>query len=263
MTADVIKSAGRVFAILEYFRGLKRPATVGELAQALNLPQSSVSMLLKSMVTLGYLDYLPNMRAFLPTLRVALLGDWLQVTDPVAAPLTGCLMALQRATRETVILGRQNGPNVQYLSVLNEEVGLQLAVKNGMLRPMTLAAVGVMLLSTRCLAEVRGIIRRNNADVDAPELRVSERDFLLRLDEVRRQGFAETGAKLTAGATTIAMLVPREPGAAPLAVGVGGPELRIAQNRDRILEALRTHIATFRPGDQQSLRTADLTASGM
>ncbi|MGZ3338702.1 MAG: helix-turn-helix domain-containing protein, partial [Reyranella sp.] len=52
-----IKSAERALAILEYFQEKRRAATVGDIAGALSLPQSSTSMLVKCLVSLGYLEY--------------------------------------------------------------------------------------------------------------------------------------------------------------------------------------------------------------
>src|SRR5439155_290487 len=72
-----VKSAGRVLQILELFDELQREARVSEIAERLGFPQSSTSMLLKSLAQLGYLDYDPGSRTFLPSPRVALLGAWL------------------------------------------------------------------------------------------------------------------------------------------------------------------------------------------
>ena len=230
MAAPAIKSAERVLAIFEHFRLTRRPAGAGEIGRALELPQSSTSMLLRNLVRLGYLDYAAATRTYLPTLRVALMGDWIhEVGDLVAAPLEEALSHLHRATGETIILGRQNGPNVQYLSVLQQEYGVQLTVKAGLLRPMTITAVGQALLAPKSDDEVRGIVRRNNADAASAQLRVSERDLLERLETIRRQGYARTvrlvitegdlGGGHAAAAAGPARLA--------LAVGVGGPAGRI------------------------------------
>jgi len=246
MAAPAIKSAERVLAIFEHFRLTRRPAGAGEIGRALELPQSSTSMLLRNLVRLGYLDYAPAKRTYLPTLRVALMGDWIHEVDPVAAPLEEALSHLQKATSETVILGRQNGPNVQYLSVLQQDNGVQLTVKAGLLRPMTITAVGQALLAPKPDDEVRGIVRRNNADAPSAHLRVSERELLERLKTIRRRGYARTDrSAITEGASVVAMLLPLQAGAAPLAVGVGGPAGRIEAHFEPILDGLRTQIAAL------------------
>jgi len=57
MAAPAIKSAERVLAIFEHFRLTRSPAGASEIGRALELPQSSTSMLLRNLVRLGYLDY--------------------------------------------------------------------------------------------------------------------------------------------------------------------------------------------------------------
>ncbi len=243
MAAAAIKSAERVLAIFEHFRRTRRPAGASEIGRALELPQSSTSMLLRNLVQLGYLDYAAEARTYLPTLRIALLGDWIHQADPQTAPLADVLSHIQQATCETVILGRQNGPHAQYLSVLQQEYGVQLTVKAGMLRPMTVTAIGQALLASKPDDEVRKIIRRNNAEAAAPNLRVSEREFLEHLEQVRRIGYARTVCSVvTEGASIIAMLL-LLPTGAPLAVGVGGPGARIDDNVEPIISTLRAHIA--------------------
>ena len=70
-----VKSAMRTLALLDYFRRTKASASVTELSAALETPQSSTSVLLKSLVSLNYLEYDSETRRFLPSYRVALLGD--------------------------------------------------------------------------------------------------------------------------------------------------------------------------------------------
>ena len=72
-----VKSAGRVLRILEFFDEIQRDARVAEIAERLSFPQSSTSILLNCLVDLGYMDYLPESRTFLPSPRVTLLGTWL------------------------------------------------------------------------------------------------------------------------------------------------------------------------------------------
>src|SRR3546814_13327494 len=73
---SVVKSAGRVLRILEYFDSVQREACVSEISRTLKWPQSSTSDLLKSMVSLGYLHNDRFRRPYRPTRRVCLLGNW-------------------------------------------------------------------------------------------------------------------------------------------------------------------------------------------
>ena len=65
-----------------------------EIAGALGLPQSSTTMLLKSLLKLGYLDYAPQTRKFRPTYRVAVLGSWIQRSLFKSGPFTDTMDAI-------------------------------------------------------------------------------------------------------------------------------------------------------------------------
>src|SRR3546814_17492015 len=74
---SVVKSAGRVLRILEYFDSVQREACVSEISRTLKWPQSSTSVLLKSLVSLGYLQKDRYRRTYRPTRRGSLLGHCL------------------------------------------------------------------------------------------------------------------------------------------------------------------------------------------
>src|SRR5690606_41118792 len=64
--ASVVKSAGRALQILEYFDAVQREASVSEISRALHCPQSSTSVLLRSLVHLGYLQNDRYRRTYYP-----------------------------------------------------------------------------------------------------------------------------------------------------------------------------------------------------
>src|SRR3546814_12190506 len=74
---NVVKSAARVLEVLEYFSERQSASSAEEVRRTLGYPQSSTSILLRSLASLGYLNYEPLNRTFRPTIRVALLGAWL------------------------------------------------------------------------------------------------------------------------------------------------------------------------------------------
>jgi DNA-binding IclR family transcriptional regulator len=239
---SVVKSAERTLGLLEYFSKLKRAATVGEIADSLSWPQSSTTMLLKSLLALGYLDYTPQTRKFRPTYRVAVLGSWIQKSLYSGGPLTDIMESIGEETGETVLLGRQNGAHMQYVHIVPGRQAVQLAVQVGVMRPMTCAALGLALLARKTNEEIKAIVRRNNADAEDAAHRVREREFMLEIDGIRRRGFAESHGKMTPGANVVALLVPEQPEISPMAIGVGGPMARIDERRDDTVRIMRRHL---------------------
>ena len=77
MINSSIKTAKRIFEVLEYFEDVKRPISLKEVSTKCDYPTSSAAALLKSMVVLGYLSYDSYNRTYLPTMRIAQMGEWL------------------------------------------------------------------------------------------------------------------------------------------------------------------------------------------
>ncbi|MHC2436062.1 IclR family transcriptional regulator [Bradyrhizobium sp. USDA 4451] len=240
----IVKSAMRVFAVLEFFRETKRAASVTEIASALKMPQSSTSMLLRSLVELNYLEYERKTRRFIPSYRVNLLGDWIRRSPFRDKKLTDLMEELWTATGgETVMLGQQAGTaGMQYLHVVPGGSQLQYTAHAGQIRPMVRTALGHVLLSQMPNTTIRGIIRRNNAEEPNQPARVREAAFLEEIERIRRRGFSETGGRTTPGASTIGMLVPLPKRRAPLAIGIGGPIERIAAKRAHIIEVMQSRL---------------------
>ncbi len=241
-SSSIVKSARRTLDVFEYFQIRRRAATVGEISDALQIPQSSASMLLKSLQTLGYLEYSAPHRTFRPTYRIAILGSWLNPSLFDSSPLTEIAECIGRETREMVSLGLQNGPHLQYVHIIKSSEAVQLTIQVGTLRPMTCTAMGRVLLGAKSKADIRAILRRNNADAADDGHRVHEGTFLKQIEEVQRQGYAESLGRMTPGASMIGMLVPVPHGATPLAIGVGGPLGRISKQREKILATMRRHL---------------------
>jgi DNA-binding IclR family transcriptional regulator len=234
----------RTLAVLEFFRETKAPASVAEIASALGMPQSSTSVLLKSLVSLNYLDYDAATRRFLPSYRVTLLGDWIQQVRFGDERITDLMELLRADTGETVMLGQQTGARMQYLHIVSSLHRLQLLTHVGEIRPMTRSALGQILLSRKSNSEIRAIVRRNNADEVDPAARVREASFLEEIETIRRSGFSESRGRMTPGANTIAMIAPASDNQTLLAIGIGGPSDRMELKRLEIVEAMRRRLGT-------------------
>lgn len=236
MADSVVKSAARVLEVLEFFAAHRAPASVGEIGSVLRYPQSSASVLLKSLRSLGYLSHDAASRRYMATQRVALLGGWIQPADEVKRIVD----ELREATGETVILAQQNGAHAQYIQVHEPDSPVRLHLKIGTLRPLTRVAVGRALLSLKADAEIARLVRKCNALDPAGPVPLAE--VMRAVNEVRAHGHASTANTMTAGAGVIAMLLPVAPGEPPLAVGIGAPIDRLRQNRTAIVAALRRVI---------------------
>lgn len=248
-----IKSAERTLALFEYFSFCQSPQTIGQLVRALDIPQPSVTMLVKNLVRLGYLEHNRVERTYLPTIRIMLLGSWLHRQFHLEADLEVHLDRLLRTCDETVLLGIQNSVYCQYVWAQMPDQPYRMEIQSGMLRPMTRTALGRVLLSMKSDLEISLLVRRSNAEL-APDLAVNLSDVMQQVEDVRRLGYAESNGAMSPGRSVIAVALPTVVGSIPMVVGVGGLGDRIQQKREEILEALGLLQSQFGQANQARMQ---------
>lgn len=236
--ARSVKSAERTLALFELFALHQRPLTVGDITRLLDIPQPSVSMLVRNLAKLGYIEHDRATRTYVPTIRIMLLGSWIHRRFTDSQEIERHLDHLIGRVGETVLMAIQNGVYSQYVSAQMPDQPNRMEVQSGLLRPITCTAVGRALLSLKPDAEVAALVRRCNAEVPEERLRVRPAEFMELIHRVRAQGYASTAGDMTPGYSALAVAVPGPVGRIPMAVSVGGPSERVDPKRELIVEAL-------------------------
>ena len=240
-----VKSAERTLALFELFSLHQTPLSIGDLARLLAIPQPSVSMLVRNLAKLGYLEHDRTTRTYLPTIRIMLLGSWIHRLFSRDQGIEAHLDALMSATGETVSLGIQNGVYSQYVSAQMPSEPGRMEVQSGLLRPITCTAAGRILLSLKSDSEVDLLVRRCNTEVAEERLKVNPIQFKAMMASVRARGYAETRGDMTPGYSGIGVSVPAKVGRIPMALCIGGPTDRIIEKQSLILDALMRCKAKF------------------
>lgn len=253
--AEIVKSAQRVMEIFEFFANKRASAGVGEVAAALNYPQSSTSALLHSLVRLGYVSYNPRERSFMPSLRLATLGSWLLDAAGDQIEPFQLMNALSESTGHTIVLGIEHEAKVLYMHTVTARNLLRFHMKAGSLRPIFRTAVGLALLSLKTDAEIGALARRVNAEREAGEPLVKTEDILAAIGGIRDKGYAMTVSNATPGAAVIARVLPGLPGQPPMAVGIGMPAAECIRHEAHYASLL-TQLIDRRPGGDADVQTS-------
>ncbi len=245
MESGLVKSAMRVFELLELFDAQRHPLRIADIVDKLGMPQSSVSMLVKTLVARGYMEFDPVTREYCPSVRVAFLGDWATRAPEHQEDIQDALRRLNQETGETVILARQSGLSVQYVSVLESQHALRFSLSSGMQRPLHYAALGIMLLSQLEDEQIGRLLRRYNAETGkaGPQARIAE--TLRAVHSAREQGWYESVNLATPGAGVIATLLATPIRGQRLGIGIGAPAHRLQRDRKKILSAVLATAALF------------------
>ncbi|HMN70671.1 MAG TPA: IclR family transcriptional regulator C-terminal domain-containing protein [Rhodoblastus sp.] len=242
MTKAAIKSARRVFEVMELFERERQPLGLKFICETLKYPGSSGAAILKSLVLLGYLEYDRATRTYLPTMRIAVMGQWVAKHLFTEAKLLPLMKTLRDKTRETIILGTQSGTNAQYVHVMHSLEAIRYMTEPGSIRPLARCGIGLALLAGKSDEEIDMLVYRSNYAEPNRARRVALADVMATIRTIRQQGYYFSRGTYTAGVGVIAMLLPSAPFNRMFAVGIGGPVYRLEQNLDQNLAAMRKEI---------------------
>lgn len=246
MTDKMVKSAVRVLDIFEAFEAEQRALTISELVDQLQIPQSSMSTLIKSLVAKGFVEYNAETRRYRPSVRLAFVGNWVLGSTDVNARIHSLAQRLYDETGETVLIGAENGLYLQYLSLIVSPQTLRLALHPGLKRPIHRSGLGLMLLTLKQEAEIGRIVRRYNSELSDPtEDRVAPSDVISNVNAARSQGWFFSSNNATRGSGSIATLLalPNEQGM--LAIGFGGQTAHLSERADWLKDTLLRAVFEF------------------
>jgi DNA-binding IclR family transcriptional regulator len=244
MTNASIKSARRIFEVLEYFEDVKRPVSLKEVATKCDYPTSSAAALLKSMAMLGYLFYDSYNRTYMPTMRIAQMGEWLNTGLFGDSAILALVDYVHQELDELVNISTQSDLHAQYIHCLQTSKRLRFDVKPGEVRPLAISGVGRTLLSGHTDVEIERLLRRINA-VCPVEERMELNALMKIINGIRRDGYMFSRHVIVQDAGVIAVLLPRRDFGRNLVLGVGGPVSRLEERQDEILACVRKGIARF------------------
>lgn len=244
MTQDLVKSAARALEILEVFASQRTPLTSSQVGAILGYPKSSLSVLLRSLVTQGYLSIDAEDQAYFPTLRLARLGDWIAAALLGSEALLPTLKQLRDETSETVTL--TTAADVR-MRCLNAEIGkhpISLQVEEGITFPMIGTAIGTAWLAAQDDAQVKARIERWTKQ--APARGRPPVDTLLdEIAKARDLGYAATYDAVLPDTGAIAMPVYTGGHGEALVVAVAGLSNRIHRSESKIVRTMQKLLKTW------------------
>lgn len=241
----VVKSAGRTLEILEFFNEIRREAQLAEIATGLGYPLSSTSVLLKSLIQLGYVDYDPHTRRYCPSARVAMLGAWLEFHPVNDGRLVRLAELIARRSGLAVVVAARNGIYSQIIHVVQAKGAVRYEIPRGFRCFLCWSATGYALLTRLPSIDIPMLVRRSNVERPADMAPIDPREVARHLDAARQQGYFMSRALVTAGAGALAMplLEGVDRRGRPLAIAISGARADLEIHERDYVEAMRSSIA--------------------
>ena len=239
-----VKSATRAIEILELFKRGRQCLAMSQIALELGYPQSSATVLLKTLVNLGYLNFNRRDRVYFPTPQVTSLGEWIPRALFGSSRVLEAMRDVHAATGEGVGISTKNDIYIQYIQNLHSTHAIRFVIDEGTLRPITQSGIGWTLMSTLSDREIDNHVRRANIASDKSH-RVTQQFILERINEIRDNGHCYVENVPFLGGATLAALLPLRIQNQPVALSLGGALERMRDNHDRYLDILRQAIASL------------------
>lgn len=239
-----VKSAVRVFEVLEFFDAVQRAASLSEIAAALGYPLSSTSMLLQSLVERGYLAQ-GEKRAYRLTPRVKLLGGWLSPLLDANGAVTSLMDWVGVQCQQLVVLAVPETLQVRYIRVVPATGTVRMHVTPGAVRPLPTSGFGRLFMSQMADEEVEQVLRSHNAQQPTEALRLGAAALRRDLQAIRSTGYSVSFDKVSPGAGVVAVQLPVPLNETPLAVGIGGPSALIRANATAYGALLQDGVRRF------------------
>ncbi len=202
-----VKSALRTLEILEHLAAAKEPRPLGEIARALDIPKSSLHMILATMHDKGWVETDGTNHRFRLGLRALQAGTTYVETDDIATLAGDTLDWLVDSLNETVHLGRLDGTDIVYLAKRESSQALRMFSAVGRRLPAYTTALGKALLA--------GLPEEQRSEHLPPTLEAltrhtitDRRELDLELASIRARGYSLDNQENSEGICCVAVAIP-------------------------------------------------------
>lgn len=231
-----IKSVARVFEVLELFQRFRTPLTAIKVGRQLSYPASSALALLKSMVALGYLSFDRIDRTYFPTIRLSLLGQWVESAVHMGdGNLAKLVESVISATGESVSVSCQNDLDMQFIHIAQGPQPVTVNLAPGTLAPLFRSTIGLTALSVRSDPEIRTLAARHNRRAKG-KAQVDASAIVKTVGEIRTRGWFAGYDMYIDDVGAVAWVLPSRDGRRSMVLAVNGLTVRIRRDEARIVE---------------------------
>lgn len=240
---SVGRSATRLVALFEALATSEEGISLAELSVTIAAPKSSLLGLLRSMVTLGYMEHSRGLYRLGPK-AFRLAADILAVRrfPNLVRPILQELSAKSGETVFLVVLDRI-AQRMTYADIVDSPNPVRYTVPTGTTRPLYVSAGGQLLLAYQEPAWAEAYIRATRLDPLTERTITDPEALRQRLAAIRRDGFAISIGETVRGAAGVAAPIFNADGSVSAGLLIGAPIDRFEQELPELKRLLREATA--------------------
>ncbi|BCG04484.1 IclR family transcriptional regulator (plasmid) [Paraburkholderia sp. PGU19] len=206
-TANSVKSADRTLDLFELLAHWGREMSHAEIAQALNIPKSSLTKLLQSLSARGYIRYVSETKAYClgdAVLKLARqttqLRDLISCAEPFLSDIT-----LQ--TRESCALNQLKGDQVEVVATVSSQQRLLSHLRLGDVAPLYAVSGGKVILAHLPDVMRNEYLRSVTFERFTPNTITTKESLVDQLNQIRESGVAFSIEEYTPGIVGIGVAI--------------------------------------------------------
>jgi IclR family pca regulon transcriptional regulator len=240
---NLVNSLAKGFRVLEAFTAAERELSLSEVARRAELDNGTAFRMLNTLVALGYVARVPGAKRFRLTLKPLELGfnaiarsDLRDLARPVLRSLVG-------EVNEAASLGVLDGADVVYVERVQAGlVRMGVDIRIGSRIPAWYTAIGQVLLAFCSEGDRERAVAGSRFERMAVDVPASPDALAVRLEGVRRDGYAYSDWSNLNGLRVLAAPVLDRNGVATAGLSVAAPAMRTTGEAfvATVLEPLRT-----------------------
>ena len=223
-----VTAVERVLDIFEAFHKVQKPLSLTDLAELTGIPKSSCHAIVGTLTARGYLYSLTRPRSLYPTRRFLDIAHAIHEKDPFVERVMPFLERLRDNSRETVLLGKQQGDAVIYLEVLESPNPIRYSAKPGEFKPLHSSSIGKALLGSLKETELRAQVAKLMLTAITRNTIIEPETLVNDVLESRRRGYFVTRGENVTDVWAVSAFL--SVNSQILAVAIAGPQHRMENN---------------------------------
>lgn len=197
--ASTVKSADRTLDLLELLAQWGREMSHAEIAEALDIPKSSLTKLIRNLTQRGYLRLVPETRGYRLGDAILKLAQQSNQTRSLIACAEPVLADITQQTSESCALNQLKGDQIEVVATVISQQRLQSHMRLGDLAPLYAVSGGKAILAYLPDQMRDEYLRSLTFERFTKNTMSTKKALLATLEDVRNQGFATSSEEFTPG----------------------------------------------------------------
>lgn len=235
------QSAEKAFRILEFLVRQPEPTRLMDIANAVDMNNSTTLRFLTTMVSMGYVAQESDTSRYYLTYKIVSLGRNVSENKQISRTVSPYLKKISDTLQETVCLAIEQNSQVVYIDMKEgPRQIIKVMQRIGSIAPMHCTGIGKLLLLNYTEPQIDEYIRQKGLRQFTQYTLVTREALMHELNEVRKQGYALDNEECEIGARCIAFPIYDSTDKIIAGISVTGPSSRITQKfADRWIPFLR------------------------